>query len=469
MIRAGGISLAVIAAIAVTVAAPRAGAEWRHPVTVSYDRAMDVLDDFSGFVSSPDGGRVDLVTMRDHKGIVVYPLHRRGGPGRGFFLPGSKDANYPWNGDRAQQEGYSQYPDAAVNDHGLVAVAWQTLKRGAEVGICDCAIHLDVGTVGGPFSSIELAGASEELLGVQVTPEGQVRVLWVADQERLTLADLKRPWRSPTRRVIPSGAAGGGFWDQTFLIEDAGQPELLSERPGTLELSQEPFVESAKVGVSWPVAERDEEWALLSGGTGLGMAVIANADQNSLEVATSSSSGASPGFHRVSALVSGTSEPPTGCLLAGDSNTRGEALVAWDCQPGDTVRAALLNPDGAVAAISPTGSGFFDGSSPVVAFDDAGHGVVAVQGELGRYPAIVLGGGRFSRWRAIPHGPNEAQSTVAVGVLPDGVGLATWVEEPSQSVTADWAGRIRLDRTQPAPSPKRSPAPTSRPGSPGPE
>jgi hypothetical protein len=463
VIRAGGISLAMMAAIAMTAAAPSEGAQWRRPVTVSDDRAMDVLDDFSGFTSSPDGGRVDLVTMRYHTGIVVYPVHRAGGLGRGIFLPGSKDANYPWSGDRGQQEGYSQYPDAAVNEYGLLAVAWQTLTRGAELGNCDdCAIRLDVGPVGGHFGTINLTGTNETLLGVKVTPEGQVRVLseaWEAGEDRLTLTRLDRPWRSATHQVIPFAATGGSFWDEAFLIEDAGHPEILSERPGTLELSQEPFVAAANLGVSWPVAERDEAWSLLSDGNGLAMAVVANARQNALEVATPSVGGSARGFHRVSSLVSGTTGPPADCLVAGDSNTRGEALVAWDCDAGDTLRAALLDPDGTVAAISPTRSDFFDGTSPVVAFDDAGRGVVAEQNEYGRFPAILLAGGRFSRWRAIPHGPDESQSTVAVGVLPDGVGLATWVEEPSASANVDWAGRIRLDRTRPTPSP----APASPP------
>ncbi len=102
-----------------------------------------------------------------------------------------------------------------------------------------------------------------------------------------------------------------------------------------------------------------------------------------------------------------------------------------------------------MTAISPADFGWFGNKSgPAVAFDDAGHGVVADEGWP--YASIFLGGSRFSQWLSICHGPNEAQPTVAVGVMSSGVGLATWVEEPSGTEnTPTWAGRIRLDRSEP--------------------
>jgi hypothetical protein len=57
------ICIAASALIAVC-ASPAAAGGWRRPVTVSDDGVQDRLDDFPGFVSSPDGRRVDLVTMR---------------------------------------------------------------------------------------------------------------------------------------------------------------------------------------------------------------------------------------------------------------------------------------------------------------------------------------------------------------------------------------------------------------------
>ena len=85
------------------------------------------------------------------------------------------------------------------------------------------------------------------------------------------------------------------------------------------------------------------------------------------------------------------------------------------------------------------------------------HGIVAAKVELFHYDTISLAGGSFSPWRSIPHGPNESQPDVEVGVLPDGVGLATWAEEPGEPETAGWAGRVRLDVTEPASSPVSPP------------
>jgi hypothetical protein len=418
---------------------------------------QDRLDDFPGFVSSPDGRHVDLVTLREHKGIVVYPVLRSGRLGRGSFLPGSKDADYPWKISQAERAAHGQYPDAAINRSGLVAVAWQTLKGSGEIGfgqgVCDCAIRVDVGTAGGRFSSIVLARTGGAALGVQITPTGQVQVLWEAGERRLMLAEIDKPWRSVTQRAILPEAARGGRSEETFLIEHAGHPEILSERGGTILLAREPSLAATPIDLSWPAGEAVGGRSLLSDGEGLEMAVIANVRQNALEVARPYGAGSTSTFHPVSPLVFGTSAHPSRCALAGGANARGEALVAWTCYRGElgseVLRAALLDPEGAVTAISPADSGWFGQSGPAVAFDDAGRGVIAEEREDEKYASIFLGDSRFSQWRPIRHGPNEAQSTVAVGVTSSGVGLATWVEEPSQAEnTPTWAGRIQLDRSE---------------------
>jgi hypothetical protein len=462
IVGASRVSVAVIAVIAIG-AAPAAAGRWRRPVTVSYDRVQDLLDDFPGFVSSPDGRRVDLVTLREHTGIVVYPVLRSGRLGSGSFLPGSKDADYPWEIPQAEQAAHGQYPDAAVNGNGVVAVAWQTLKRSGDVGICSCAIRVDVGTAGGHFSSIVLAHTGRAVLGVQVTPAGQVQVLWEAGERHLMLAEIDKPWRSATQRaILLEAATRGQSEEETFLIGDTGHPEILSEREGAVLLAQEPFRAAAPVGLSWPAGEAVGGWSLLSDGDGPAMAVVANVQHNALEVATPYGTGSTSAFHPVAPLLFGASVHPSRCALAGDTNARGEALVAWSCYPGEpgseVLRAALLDPEGAVTAVSPADSGRFGNKQgPVVAFDDAGRGVVAEEGE--EYASIFLDGGLFSHWLPIRHGPNDAQSTVAVGVMSNGVGLAAWVEEPSATEnTPAWEGRIRLDRSEPEPSPSTPPA-----------
>jgi hypothetical protein len=466
LIRASRISIAVIALIAIG-AAPAAAGGWRRPVTVSNDGVQDLLDDFPGFTSSPDGRHVALVTLREHKGIVVYPVLQSGRLGRGSYLPGSKDANYPWESSQAEQAAHGQYPDAAVNGNGLFAVAWQTLKGsgpiGNDAGTCNCAIRVGVGTAGGHFRSILLARTGDAVLGVQITSAGQVQVLWEARDHHLMLAKIDKPWRSAAQSAIgPEATAVPGPSEEreTFLIEHARHPEILSERGGPILLAQEPFLAATPIELSWPAGETVGDWSLLSNGDGLTMAVIANVQQNALEVATPYGAGSTSTFHPVSPLVFGTTAHPSRCALAGDTNARGEALVAWTCYPGElgseVLRAALLDPEGAVTAISPPDSGRFGPSGAAVAFDDAARGVIAEEGE--EYASIFLGGRRFSHWRPIRHGPNDSQSTVAVGVLSNGVGLASWVEGPSEDENAPtWAGRIRLDRSEPEPSPGTPP------------
>lgn len=475
MTRASLISVALIALVMIG-AAPAIAGSWRRPVTVSDDGVMDRLDDFPGFVSSPDGRQVALVTLRERKGIVVYPVRRSGRLGRGSFLPGSKVADYPWEDDQAEHADHGQYPDAAIDDKGLVAVAWQALGPPGEVReiggpfVCSCEIRVDVGTAGRRFSSIVLAPSGRAVLGVQLTPAGEVQVLWEADQGHLMLAEIDKPWRSVTEHAIlpettPGGAEGGQSREEAFLIEDAGHPEVLFARETTglrtVLLAQEPFKVALPISLSWQPGEFSVEpgWSLLSDGDGLAMAVIANVQRNALEVATPDGVGAPYAFHPVSPLVFGTSAnpvpKPVRCGLAGDMNARGEALVAWTCLPGtsesEVIRAELLDPEGHVIAISPPDSGDFGNhAEAAVAFDDAGRGVVAREEQP--YASIFLDGGHFSHWRSLPHGPNEAQPTVEVGVTTSGVGLATWVEEPSQAEAhPTWAGRIRLDRSGPEP------------------
>ena len=469
-IEASLISIAAIALIAIS-AGPAVAGRWRRPVTVSDDGVQDRLDDFPGFVSSPDGGRVALVTLREHKGIVVYPVRRIGRLGRGSFLPGSKDADYPWQDTQAEEAAHGEYPDAAMNGNGLVAVAWQTLTGSHEVGppsqvgICHCAIRVDVGTAGGHFSSILLTRTGNAVIGVQITPSGQVQVLWEAGEGHLVLAEIDRPWRSATQRAILPEGASRGWSEGAFLIEQEGHPEILSEGARTILLAQEPFLAATPVDLAWRAGDRDSGSSLLSDGDGPAMAVITNLEQNTLEVATPSGDGSTSTFHPVSPLLLGTDASPTWCVLAGDMNARGEALVAWICYPGElrppVLRAALLDSEGAVTAISPADPCWDYGQPrPAIAFDDAGRGVVADEGEGDTYASIFLGGNRFSQWRPIRHGENESQPTVAVGVTSIGVGLASWVEEPSQGESAaTWAGRIRIDRSQP----ERQPPPSSPP------
>ena len=156
------------------------GAEWRRPVTVSDDGVLDRLDDFSGFVSSPDGDRVDLVTLRDQKGIVAYAMRRRGRLGRGSFLPRSKDAGYPWESAQAEQDpDEGQYPNAAVERsrtprRRLADVGERCRSQGSAPAR---STWMSARSVGASARST-LADTSDQILGVQVTPQGQVRVLW---------------------------------------------------------------------------------------------------------------------------------------------------------------------------------------------------------------------------------------------------------------------------------------------------
>ena len=467
--RAGGKTTSAIVVSVVLIAlatiggAPARAGSWRRPVTVSDDGVPDRLDDFPGFVSSPDGRDVALVTLRERKGIVVYPVRRSGRLGRGAFLPGSRDANYPWEERQAEQAAHGEYPDAAIDDKGIVAVAWKMLGRSGEVGepfACDCEIRVDVGGAGRRFSSIVLAPSGRAVLGVQITPAGQVQVLWEADQGHLMLAEIDRLWSSATERAIPpattAGATGGQSGEGAFLIEDAGDPEVLVVRETmgvrTVRLARAPFKVATPVGLSWTPGEIAVEpgWSLLSDGDGLQMAVIANVQRNELEVATPHGAGAPYTLRPVSPLVLGTSADPYRCGLEGDMNARGEALVAWTCFPGESgtevIRAALLDPEGNVVALSPPDSGWFGNhAEAAVALDDTGQGVVAREEQS--HASIFLDGGRFSQWQSLPHGPNEAQPTVEVGVTMSGVGLATWVEEPAWAEAhPTWAGRIRLDR-----------------------
>ncbi len=460
MIRASRIFIAVIALIALGTRSAAAHS-WGRPVTVSYDGVPDRLDDFGGFVASPDGKHVALVTLREHKGIVIYPLKRNGRLGRGSYLPGSKNADYPWEMHQAEQAAHGQYPDAAMNDKGIVAVAWQTLKGSEDIGpgggICNCTIRVDVGTPGAHFSSIVLAPRGDAVLGVQIAPSGHLQVLWEAGERHLVVANAHKPWRSAIERAIPPAAAPGSAED-TFLIEREGQPEILSESKEAILLARNPFMAATPIDLAWPAGETAGSWSLLSGGNGLTMAAIANVQRNSLEVATPVGAAPTFTFHPVSPLVAGPGTHPSRCSLAGVANARGEALVAWTCYSGEpapeVLRAALLDPEGAVSALSPAESGWFGQSGPAVALDDGGHGVVAEERDYEQYASIFLGSGRFSQWQSIRHGPNDAQSTVAVGVTSSGVALATWVEEPSETESsATWAGRIRLDRSEPESSP----------------
>ena len=471
MIGASGIFVAAIALLAFGSASATAG-RWHRPVTVSDDGVPDRLDDFPGFVSSPDARHVALVTLREHKGIVVYPVLRSGRLRRGSFLPMSKDADYPWQVAQAEQAAHGQYPDAAINDSGVVAVAWRRQGAGSignDEGSCGCAIRVDVGTAGGHFSSILLTQAGRAVLGVQTTPIGQVQVLWEAsDRRHVILATIDKPWRTATERAIlpetPPGEAGEGlFGAEAFLIDDAGHPQVVFARSTagvrTVLLAEEPFNVALPTGLSWPPEEGVGEpgWSLLSDGHGLAMAVVENVRRNALEVATPDRAGGSHALHRVSRLVLGKHARPVRCGLAAAMNARGEALVAWTCLPSasgsEVIRAALLDPEGHVIAMSRPESGFFgNDSEAAVAFDDAGRGVVAREEQP--YASIFLDRGHFSRWRPLPHGPNESQPTVQVAVTTSGVGLATWVEEPSQAEEhPSWAGRIRLDRSEPEPTP----------------
>jgi hypothetical protein len=463
----GAILVSVVLSTPVTInAAPATARSWERPVTVSDDGVRDRLDDFPGFVSSADGRKLALVTLRERKGIVVYPVRRSGRLGRGSFLPGSKDADYPWEDGQAEQAAHGQYPDAAIDDKGLVAVAWQTLGLSGEVGgafTCNCEIRVDIGAAGRRFSSIVLAPSGRAVLGVQITPAGEVQVLWEADEGQLMLAEIDEPWRSAAERTIlpearTEGATAGQSGEEAFLIEDVGHPEVLVARDTTglrtVLLVQEPFKVATPTGLSWAPGEVAVEpgWSLLSNGHGLAMAVIADVGRDTLEVATSRGAEASYRFHPVSPLVFGTSGRPSRCGLAGDMNAHGEVLVAWTCYPGESgsevIRSELLDPEGDVIATSPPDFGWFGNhSEAAVAFDDAGHGVVAREEQP--YASIFLDGGHFSHWRPLPHGPNEAQSTVEVGVTTSGVGLASWVEEPSQAeADPTWAGRIQLDRIE---------------------
>jgi hypothetical protein len=467
MIRASSICIAVIALIAVR-AAPAAAGRWGRPVTVSDDGVRDRLDDFPGFVTSPDGQQLALVTLREHKGIVVYPVARSGRLGRGSFLPASKDADYPWEEPQAEHADHGQYPDAAIDDKGIAAVAWQSLGPSGEVGEafrCSCEIRVDVGSAGRHFSSIVVARSGRAVLGVQITPAGQVQVLWEADRGQLMLAEIDKPWRSASERTVLEGTRGQSG-REAFLIDDAGHPQVLAEQEEThsrtVMLTQQPFQVATPIGLSWASEEGIGEpgWSLLSDGHGLAMTVIANVQRDELEVATPDGTGASI-FRPVSALIFGPSARPDRCGLAGAMNARAQALVAWTCYPGENgsevIRSALLDAAGDVIAISPADPGNFgNGSEAAVAFDDAGHGVVAR--EEWPYATIFLEGGHFSQWLALPHGLNQAQPTVAVGVTASGVSLASWVEEPSQAeeAHASWAGRIQLDRSEPEPSPSPS-------------
>ena len=208
------------------------------------------------------------MTLRIAKGVVIEPVLGSGRLGKGSFLPRSKSAEYPWEQGQTELAAHGQFPDAAVNDGGIAAVAWRTGDSEPGPSECDCAIRVDVGRLGSRFHSILLSHASrgtKRVLGVQVTPGGQVQVLYATNEHRAVLAEIDRPWRSVTDSAVPVSISGERrFGEDAFLIGAAPEPEILSVGEGlpALAPSRQPIA-AATLGELLPALRRRRGRAVL--------------------------------------------------------------------------------------------------------------------------------------------------------------------------------------------------------------
>jgi hypothetical protein len=458
-IRAICAAIAVLALIALS-ASSAVAAGWRRPQTIAYDGVTSPLNDFSGFLSTRDGSRVDIVTLREAKGIVVAPIMPNGRIGKRTQLPASRNAEYPWQDRQAEFAADGQYPNAAVNRSGVVAMAWRTITNSGSFSEqpCVCAIRVDVGIPGHNFSSIVLSDkdrGSKEILGVQVGPTGRVSVLYAVGTggHDLVLAEIDKPWKAARRRALGLVAHPfGQSPEYARLTEIAGHEEVFVEGSSEIRLTQEPFAALSPTGLTWPQAEgaADDSHIVLSDRQGLIMSVVANGQSDALEVTTPAAAGPFAEPRSVLTPLPSTSSLHT-CSLSGAMNDRGEALVAWLCRvtvTQDDLHAALLDSEGHVTALSSVGApGSYASLRPAVWLDDAGRGIVAVEGSPYRY--VLLDGNSFSQWGSLQHGENNSQETIAVATTPSGLGLATWAEESERPQSGvSWAERLELDEAK---------------------
>ncbi len=431
------------------------GAEWSRPETVVASPAGDTPVD-SGFLTSPNGRRSELVVLRKGIGITLYPWQarsRRFGPGA--LVPRSANAE-----DMSQAPfPKGEYPNAAIDDKGLVAIAWlETQGEGEGFNECFCAVRAVVLGPDARFGAVHAitrpTGQQKEVLGLALTPSGQANILWSQGRRvKLTSTPIaEHSIRSQT--IDPPRAPAIEDYEDLLSEEDDKPVVIYRDSPDApMYLTRPPFIAATPIGVPPWSLEGDD--IFLGNRSGDDLAFSTEIGSGSLLGAYRQSGHSFGPIKRIASLKAPAAYP--NCELNAAVGTDEDVLVAWACNSSSTesggptsfAQAALFNSTGRLLALSPQRrGGVLAGEPPGVALGADGQGLVALQASNEGNPwagimGLTVNHKHFGHWRTVVKLPMEDETTVSAAITANGTGLVTWPESTSAAIT-----RVRLAETQ---------------------
>jgi hypothetical protein len=444
-----------IVALLLGIGTSARAAGWSRPVTIGYEAAGSTA--VSGFVASPNGHWVDLVTLRERTGFELYPWRRRGSFGPPTRVPSSRDAEYLERGDL---QFHGQYPGAAINNAGAMILGWMQVPQRARTGDgadeCFCAVRAVVRRADGRFGPVSTlappSGPDKKLLGVEITPSGRAGGLWEELGAGFQFAGTTRAGRFLSRQLVSrpgySAVLNTFNGNPQVIFSTPEEPESVNA-PTLVYEANAPFARKALVGALAPAKDiADTGTALVTDGHGDDLMISTDWEFGEVKIAYRPSGG-SLGAART---IAHTGTPGVGvqCDLSATMNARGEALAAWACDPSngtsagppDFGQAALFGPGGQISDLSQRRL-VTDGGAPAVALDGKGRALVVW--EARHYDGLISLAGSHGRF-----GPDETvlrqalggSTNVGVAITEYGDDLVTWNDQ-----SPDGTERLRVAHT----------------------
>jgi hypothetical protein len=405
------------------------------------------------FVASPDGRRIDLVTLTEGHGFALYPWLPGGALGTPLQVPSSRDAGYTEGGGR---QFHGEYPGAAINDAGAFVLAWET--RGHEVGLgvneCFCAVRAVVGQADGRLGAVKTlarpSGPTHDLLGSTIEPDGRASVLWqqyngpgtvLVSGSELWLSQSTRAgrWSAPRQIARETGS-------QSLESVD-GRPQVIYQRfiegaeakafgpevsvVSAIYAAQPPLASPRLIGFSADGEISNDGSSIVSDGHGDDLIISSEWEREGVVQALYRHAGGRFGSPRTIARFDELDD----CPLTATMNKRGEALAAWTCSklgsesPTDTVQVAWFGRAGKPRYVSRALGAF---GAPRIALGARGRWFVVAEAPGGK-GLVTLSGyrGHVGARKKLTRKLFRSSSLLGVAVTRDGTALMA-LSEPGR-------------------------------------